>query len=80
MTTNSTQIYVDNEKSDNFISGILSIEKLNTPSIQENVGVDIEDIGIDIDLDIERQIAQLQEAKMQTGIKKGWKTVKGITL
>jgi len=70
MTTNSTQIYVDNEKSDNFISGILSIEKLNTPSIQENVGVDIEDIGIDIDLDIERQIAQLQEAKMQTGIKK----------
>ena len=58
MATNSTQRYVDNEKSDNFLSGILPIQEVR------------EEVGIDIDVDIEKQIAQLQEAKMQTGIKK----------
>ena len=58
MTTSPTQRYIDNEKSDNFLSGILSIQEVQ------------EEVGIDIDVDIEKQIAQLQEAKMQTGIKK----------
>ena len=63
MATNSTQRYVDIEKSDNFLSGILPLQERNIIPVQEEVGVDI-------DLDIEKQIAQLQEAKMQTGIKK----------
>tara|TARA_B100001063_G_C16721280_1_gene533722 strand:+ start:10 stop:1494 length:1485 start_codon:yes stop_codon:yes gene_type:complete len=63
MATNSTQRYVDNEKSDNFLSGILPLQERSIIPVQEEVGVDI-------DLDIEKQIAQLQEAKMQTGIKK----------
>ena len=64
MATNSTQRYVDNEKSDNFLSGILPPQKsgiLPVLEVQEDV---------DIDVDIEKQIAQLQEAKIQTGIKK----------
>ena len=58
MTISPTQRYIDNEKSDNFLSGILPIQEVR------------EEVGIDIDVDIEKQIAQLQEAKMQTGIKK----------
>ena len=58
MATNSTQRYVDNEKSDNFLSNILPVLEVQ------------EDNSIDIDVDIEKQIAQLQEAKIQTGIKK----------
>ena len=58
MTISPTQGYIDNEKSDNFLSGILPIQEVR------------EEVGIDIDVDIEKQIAQLQEAKMQTGIKK----------
>ena len=56
MATNSTQRYVDNEKSDNFLSNILPVLEVQ------------EDNSIDIDVDIEKQIAQLQEAKIQTGI------------
>ena len=58
MTISPTQRYIDNEKSDNFLSGILPIQEVQ------------EEVGIEIDVDIEKQIAQLQEAKMQTGIKK----------
>ena len=58
MTISPTQRYIDNEKSDNFLSGILPIQEVR------------EEVGIDIDVDIEKQIAQLQEAKIQTGIKK----------
>ena len=58
MTISPTQRYIDNEKSDNFLSGILPIQEVR------------EEVGIEIDVDIEKQIAQLQEAKMQTGIKK----------
>ena len=50
--TNSTQKYVDNEKSKSFISGILN---------QEPVGVVKE---VDIDLDVEKKISELQEAKL----------------
>ena len=46
---NSTQRYVDNEKSKSFISGILN---------QEPVGVVQE---VDIDLDVEKKISELQE-------------------
>ena len=49
---NSTQRYVDNEKSKSFISGILN---------QEPVGVVQE---VDIDLDVEKKISELQEAKL----------------
>ena len=49
---NSTQKYVDNEKSKSFISGILN---------QEPVGVVQE---VDIDLDVEKKISELQEAKL----------------
>ena len=49
---NSTQKYVDNEKSKSFISGILN---------QEPVGVVKE---VDIDLDVEKKISELQEAKL----------------
>ena len=50
--TNSTQKYVDNEKSKSFISGILN---------QEPVGIVKE---VDIDLDVEKKISELQEAKL----------------
>ena len=49
---NSTQKYVDNEKSKSFISGILN---------QEPVGIVKE---VDIDLDVEKKISELQEAKL----------------
>ena len=49
---NSTQRYVDNEKSKSFISGILN---------QEPVGIVKE---VDIDLDVEKKISELQEAKL----------------
>ena len=52
MARNPTQRYIDNEKSGSFLSNILN---------QTPVGV-VEEI--DIDLDVERKISELQEAKI----------------
>ncbi len=52
MTINSTQKYVDNEKSKSFLTNILN---------QTPIGV-VEEV--DIDLDVEKKISELQEAKI----------------
>jgi len=52
MANNPTQRYVDNEKSKSFLTSILN---------QEPVGV-VEEV--DIDLDVEKKISELQEAKL----------------
>ena len=52
MARNPTQRYIDNEKSGSFLSNILN---------QTPVGV-VEEI--DIDLDVEKKISELQEAKL----------------
>ena len=52
MARNPTQRYIDNEKSKSFLTNILN---------QEPVGV-VEEV--DIDLDVEKKISELQEAKL----------------
>ena len=57
---NSTQKYLDREKQSNFLSSLLPSETIQSPAatilpIKEE---------IDIDVDIEKQIAQLQEARI----------------
>ena len=52
MARNPTQRYIDNEKSKSFLTNILN---------QTPVGV-VEEV--DIDLDVEKKISELQEAKL----------------
>ena len=58
MAKNSTQKYLDVEKSNGFLSGLLKQE--DKPTIAPLN----EKIEVDIDVDIEKQIAQLQEARI----------------
>ena len=58
MANNSTQRYLDVEKSNGFLSGLLKEE--DKPKIAPLS----ETVEIDIDVDIEKQIAQLQEARI----------------
>ena len=60
MSNNSTQKYLDNERQSNFLTSLLPSDTMQSmPAtimpIQEEV---------DIDVDIEKQIAQLQEARI----------------
>ena len=57
---NSTQKYLDNERQSNFLTSLLPSETIQSPAatilpIKEE---------IDIDVDIEKQITQLQEARI----------------
>ena len=63
MSNNSTQQYIDGEKS--FLNGILKepLGVITETLIEGQVG------DIDIDLDIEKKIRQLQEQKFEKGIK-----------
>ena len=58
MANNSTQRYLDVEKSNGFLSGLLKEE--DKPKIAPLS----ETVEVDIDVDIEKQIAQLQEARI----------------
>ena len=58
MANNSTQRYLDVEKSNGFLSGLLKEE--DKPKIAPLSKT----VEIDIDVDIEKQIAQLQEARI----------------
>ena len=58
MANNSTQRYLDVEKSNGFLSGLLKEE--DNPKIAPLS----ETVEVDIDVDIEKQIAQLQEARI----------------
>ena len=42
----------------------------NWPGLQEKVKLEQVDSGLEIDIDIEKQITQLQEQKFQKGIQK----------
>ena len=62
---NSTQKYLDNERQSNFLTSLLPSETIQSPPatilpIKEE---------IDIDVDIEKQIAQLQEGRLNGTIK-----------
>ena len=59
MANNSTQRYLDVEKSNGFLSGLLKEE--DKPKIAPLS----ETVEVDIDVDIEKQIAQLQEARIK---------------
>ena len=58
MANNSTQRYLDVEKSNGFLSGLLKEE--DKPKIAPLSKT----VEVDIDVDIEKQIAQLQEARI----------------
>jgi len=58
MAINSTQRYLDVEKSNRFLTGLLKQE--DKPEIKPLS----ETVEVDIDVDIEKQIAQLQEARI----------------
>ena len=58
MANNSTQRYLDVEKSNGFLSGLLKEE--DKPKIAPLSKT----VDVDIDVDIEKQIAQLQEARI----------------
>jgi len=68
MANNSTQRYIDVEKRNGFLSDLIPTKLIHQQ--QPTILPIQEDVSVDIDVDIEKQIAQLQEAKMQTGIKK----------
>jgi len=58
MAINSTQRYLDVEKSNRFLTGLLKQE--DKPEIKPLSEI----VDVDIDVDIEKQIAQLQEARI----------------
>ena len=58
MAINSTQRYLEVEKSNSFLSGLLKQE--DKPKIAPLSKT----VEVDIDVDIEKQIAQLQEARI----------------
>ena len=57
MANNSTQKYIDIEKGHGFLSGLLPSDNVQVKPISE-------ELEIDIDTDIEKKIAQLQEARI----------------
>ena len=59
MANNSTQRYLDVEKSNGFLSGLLKEED------KSKIAPLSETVEVDIDVDIEKQIAQLQEARIK---------------
>ena len=62
----STQHYIDNER--NFISNIGQKQSTEVIEFKTSILPMVEQVEIDVD--IEKEIAQLQEAKMSEGIKK----------
>ena len=62
----STQHYIDNER--NFISNIGQKQSTEVIEFKTSILPMVEQIEIDVD--IEKEIAQLQEAKMNQGIQK----------
>ena len=67
MVNNSTQRYIDIEKGTDFLSGILT----ETPvSVINGINEPIGQVEIDIDLDIEKRIAQLQESRLEGNLEK----------
>ena len=67
MANNSTQRYLDIEKSNSFFSGLSGmLEEQKTPEVKPLT----QKVEIDIDVDIEKQIAQLQEARLNGTLEK----------
>ena len=69
MVNNSTQRYIDIEKGTDFLSGILTetpVGVINDP---------IEQVEIDIDSDIEKQISLIQEEKLNYNLKENIKKI-----
>jgi len=67
MANNSTQRYLDIEKSNSFFSGLSGmLEEHKTPEVKPLT----QKVEIDIDVDIEKQIAQLQEARLNGTLEK----------
>jgi hypothetical protein len=67
MVNNSTQRYIDIEKGTDFLSGILT----ETPvGVINGINEPIGQVEIDIDLDIEKRIAQLQESRLEGNLEK----------
>ena len=67
MANNSTQRYLDIEKSDSFFSGLSGMLKEHqVPEVKPLT----QNVEVDIDVDIEKQIAQLQEARLNGTLEK----------
>ena len=67
MANNSTQRYLDIEKSNSFFSGLSGMLKEHqVPKVKPLT----QNVEVDIDVDIEKQIAQLQEARLSGTLEK----------
>ena len=67
MANNSTQRYLDIEKSNSFFSGLSGMLKEHqVPEVKPLT----QNVEVDIDVDIEKQIAQLQEARLSGTLEK----------
>ena len=67
MANNSTQRYLDIEKSNSFFSGLSGMLKEHqVPKVKPLT----QNVEVDIDVDIEKQIAQLQEARLNGTLEK----------
>ena len=67
MANNSTQRYLDIEKSNSFFSGLSGMLKEHKiPEVKPLT----QNVEVDIDVDIEKQIAQLQEARLSGTLEK----------
>ena len=67
MSSNSTQRYIDIEKQNSFLTGILTEAPVSPIGVINEV---VGEVEVDIDTDIEKRITQLQEASLNGELEK----------